>query len=87
MWSNPAFLFLEESLVHKQLSLITKTSPKGLDDSHAQSGGRLPWKERTRRFRIGDWGEDHGGACTRGSRAGGGGMLHQEDVDVLVRIL
>jgi hypothetical protein len=29
MWSNPAFLFLQESLVHKQLSLITKTSPNG----------------------------------------------------------
>jgi hypothetical protein len=29
MWSNPAFLFLQESLVHKQLSLITKTLPKG----------------------------------------------------------
>jgi hypothetical protein len=33
MWSNPAFLFLQEPLVHKQLSLITKTSLRGLDDS------------------------------------------------------
>jgi hypothetical protein len=33
MWSNPAFLFLQELLVHKQLSLITKTSLRGLDDS------------------------------------------------------
>jgi hypothetical protein len=33
MWSNPAFLFLQEPLVHKQLSLITKTSLMGLDDS------------------------------------------------------
>jgi hypothetical protein len=33
MWSNPAFLFLQEPLAHKQLSLITKTSPRGLDDS------------------------------------------------------
>jgi hypothetical protein len=31
---NPAFLFLLEPLVHKQLSLITKTSLRGLDDSH-----------------------------------------------------
>jgi hypothetical protein len=49
----------------------------GKDRGDAQSGGHLPWKERTRRFRIRDGGEDHGGACTRGSRAGGGGMLHQ----------
>jgi hypothetical protein len=34
MWSNHAFLFLQESLAHKQLSLITKTSPRGLEDSH-----------------------------------------------------
>jgi hypothetical protein len=34
MWSNPAFLFLQEPLVHKQLSLITKTSLRDLDDSH-----------------------------------------------------
>jgi hypothetical protein len=34
MWSNPAFLFLQEPLVHKQLLLITKTSLRGLDDSH-----------------------------------------------------
>jgi hypothetical protein len=33
MWSNHAFLFLQESLAHRQLSLITKTSPRGLDDS------------------------------------------------------
>jgi hypothetical protein len=33
MWSNPAFLFLQELLVHKQLLLITKTSLRGLDDS------------------------------------------------------
>jgi hypothetical protein len=36
MWSNPAFLFLQESLAHKQLSLITKTSLRGLDDSQAR---------------------------------------------------
>jgi hypothetical protein len=35
MWSNPAFLFLQEPLVHKQLSLITKTSLRDLDDSQA----------------------------------------------------
>jgi hypothetical protein len=34
MWSNTAFLFLQEPLVHKQLLLITKTSLRGLDDSH-----------------------------------------------------
>jgi hypothetical protein len=33
MWSNSAFLFLQEPLVHKQLSLITKTTLRGLDDS------------------------------------------------------
>jgi hypothetical protein len=37
IWSNPAFLFLQEPLVHKQSSLITKTSLRGLDDSHACS--------------------------------------------------
>jgi hypothetical protein len=31
---QPAFLFLQELLVHKWLSLITKTSLRGLDDSH-----------------------------------------------------
>jgi hypothetical protein len=33
MWSNPVFFFLQESLAHKKLLLITKTSPRGLDDS------------------------------------------------------
>jgi hypothetical protein len=33
MRSNPAFLFLQELLVHNQLSLITKTPLRGLDDS------------------------------------------------------
>jgi hypothetical protein len=37
MWSNLAFLFLQEPLVHKQLSLITKTSLRGLDDSQRVS--------------------------------------------------
>jgi hypothetical protein len=37
MWSNPAFLFLQESLAHKKLLLITKTSPRGLDDSQLAS--------------------------------------------------
>jgi hypothetical protein len=38
---QPAFLFLQELLVHKWLSLITKTSLRGLDDSHyiARRGG------------------------------------------------
>jgi hypothetical protein len=46
MWSNPAFLFLQEPLVHKQLSLITKTSLSGLDDSHCGTGlGRRRGKE------------------------------------------
>jgi hypothetical protein len=40
MWSNPAILFLQEPLVHKQLSLITKTSLRGLDDSHLHTPGR-----------------------------------------------
>jgi hypothetical protein len=31
---QPAFLFLQELLVHKWLSLITKTSLRALDDSH-----------------------------------------------------
>jgi hypothetical protein len=31
---QPAFLFLQELLVHKWLSLITKTSLRDLDDSH-----------------------------------------------------
>jgi hypothetical protein len=35
MWSNRAFLFLQEPLAHKQLSLITKTSLRGLDDSQS----------------------------------------------------
>jgi hypothetical protein len=30
---QPTFLFLQELLVHKYLSLITKTSLRGLDDS------------------------------------------------------
>jgi hypothetical protein len=37
MWSNPAFLFLQEPLVHKQLLLITKTSLRGLDDSQLEA--------------------------------------------------
>jgi hypothetical protein len=48
----------------------------GVDRGDAQSGGRLPWKERTRRFRIGDGGEDHGGA--------GGGAEAGGDVDARV---
>jgi hypothetical protein len=43
MWSNPAFLFLQEPLVHKQLSLITKTSLRGLDDSQLSTVDR--WRE------------------------------------------
>jgi hypothetical protein len=42
MWSNPAFLFLQEPLVHKQLSLITKTSLRGLDDSQQGVGLQEP---------------------------------------------
>jgi hypothetical protein len=38
MWSNHAFLFLQEPLVHKQLSLITKTSLRALDDSQLHQG-------------------------------------------------
>jgi hypothetical protein len=34
LWSSPAFLFFQELLVHSQLSLITKTPLRGLDDSH-----------------------------------------------------
>ena len=33
LWSNPAFLFLQELFIHNQLSLITKTPLRGLDDS------------------------------------------------------
>jgi hypothetical protein len=33
LWSSPTFLFLQELLVHSQLSLITKTPLRGLDDS------------------------------------------------------
>ena len=36
MWSNPAFLFLQEPLVYKQLSLITKISLRDLDDSQVR---------------------------------------------------
>jgi hypothetical protein len=35
LWSNPAFLFLQELLVHNQFSLITKTPLRGLDDSQS----------------------------------------------------
>jgi hypothetical protein len=42
MLSNPAFLFLQEPLVHKQSSLITKTSLRGLDDSHRSVTGFSP---------------------------------------------
>jgi hypothetical protein len=50
MWSNPAFLFLQEPLVHKQLSLITKTSLRGLDDSQLGYFG-LPLGEECDTFR------------------------------------
>jgi hypothetical protein len=33
LWFDPAFFFLQERLVHNQLSLITKTLLRGLDDS------------------------------------------------------
>jgi hypothetical protein len=35
MWSNPAFLLLQELLIQNRLSLITKTPLRGLDDSHS----------------------------------------------------
>jgi hypothetical protein len=55
MWSNPAFLFLQESLAHKQLSLITKISLRGLDDSQAS---RLASQERVEpRFQARQMGE------------------------------
>jgi hypothetical protein len=43
MSSNPAFLFLQEPLVQKQLSLITKTSLRGLDDSQAPLDPPMWW--------------------------------------------
>jgi hypothetical protein len=47
MWSNPAFLFLQELLVHKQLSLITKTSLRGLDDSQVRGHPRAEIETHT----------------------------------------
>jgi hypothetical protein len=52
MWSNPAFLFLQEPLVHKQLSLITKTSLRGLDDSQQ---GTTPEAGHVGRARVSVW--------------------------------
>jgi hypothetical protein len=42
LWSNSAFLFLQELLVHNQLSLITKTPLRGLGDSQA-CASRWAW--------------------------------------------
>jgi hypothetical protein len=38
LWFSPAILSLKELLVHNQLSLITKTPLRGLDDSHIGVG-------------------------------------------------
>jgi hypothetical protein len=66
MWSNPAFLYLQEPLVHKQLSLITKTSLRGLNDSQPYEGIR-EWAGAWEGAKFGS-GADGGG----GGGAGGG---------------
>jgi hypothetical protein len=46
LWSSPTFLFLQELLVHSQLSLITKTPLRGLDDS--QGGAKAKRSQQSR---------------------------------------
>jgi hypothetical protein len=59
---QPAFLFLQEPLVHKLLSLITKTSLRSLDDSHAASAGQ-------HRREIGEVPLEHHGVSGRNPRS------------------
>jgi hypothetical protein len=48
LWSSPTFLFLQKLLVHIQLSLITKTPLRGLDDSQKPDTRMVPTGNETK---------------------------------------